>query len=162
MNQWQMILLKDFKMENREEALLEIVERIKLKKTELGLISFRRLPNRPSELEDLPCLFMLEGIDRIVKRASRDTLGYPATRVLEIPFEIVVNERSSFDVKVINQGLRRAIFQIRNSDPPEYSSRIAENTFIQENRTEGPTNYGLPDIESMRLIIDLTYIDGGL
>jgi hypothetical protein len=149
-------------MENRELGLNEMYERIKLARTELGLVSFRRIPTRPSELSDLPCVFMLEGVDRITKRSTRGGLGYPATRVMEVPFESVVNKRGSISVKTLNQGLRQAIFKIRGSDPAEYSSSIAENTFIQENRTEGPLSYGLPDIEVMRLVIDLTYIDGGL
>lgn len=149
-------------MENRELGLTEMYERIKAARTELGLVSFRRLPTRPSELSDLPCVFMLEGPDRIIKRSSRGSLGYPATRILEVTFESVVNKRDSVNVKILNQGIRQAIFKIRGSDPSVYSSSIAANTFIQEDRTEGPSSYGLPDIEVMRLIIDLTYIDGGL
>jgi hypothetical protein len=149
-------------VENRELGLNEMYERIKLAKTSLGLVSFFRTPTRPSELGDLPCLFMIEGPDRIIKKSSRDNLGYPATRVLEVSFDYVLNKRGPLNIKSLYVDLRRAIFKVRNSDPVEYSSIIASNVFISENRTEGPTGYGLPDIEAMRLVIDLTYIDGGL
>lgn len=149
-------------MEKRELGLTELFERVKADRTALGLVSFKKTPTRPSDLGDLPCVFMLEGPDRIIKRSKRDTLGYPAHRVMEVTFESVVNKRGSVPVKTLNTDLRRTLFKIRDSNPPEYSGIIADNVFIAENRTEGPSSYGLPDIEVMRLIIDLTYIDGGL
>lgn len=149
-------------MEKRELGLTEMYERVKADRVSLGLVSFRKTPTRPSQLGDLPCVFMLEGPDRIIQKSNRDTLGYPARRVMEVTFESVVNKRGSISVKNLNSELRRTIFKVRDSDPPIYSGVIDDNVFISENRTEGPTGYGLPDIEVMRLIIDLTYIDGGL
>lgn len=147
-------------MDNREEGLIEIYERIKAKRLELGLVSFKRTPTSPSELDDLPCVFMTEGIDPIRKHSNRNASGYPAQRVLEVELELVVNKTIT-PIKNLAMDLRKAVFTVKNSNPEEYSVRVAENVFIQENRTEGPIGYGLPDIEVMRLILNLNYIDGG-
>lgn len=149
-------------MDLRDVGLDEMYERVKADRLSLGLVSFRRIPTTPSDLGDLPCVFMLEGIDRIIQKSNRNTLGYPAKRLMEVPFEVFVNKKGSISVKTLTKSLRRTIFKIRDSNPPEYSGVIGDNVFISENRTEGPMSYGLPDIEGMRLVIDLTYIDGGL
>ncbi len=151
-------------MENRELGLLEIKERIKADRTALGLQSFKRTPTEPSQDSDLPCVFMLEGVDIIFKRASRNKLGYPAQRVLEVTIELVVNKINTPDIKALFLELRKTIFKVRNDDPEAeivYSSIIADDVFINENRTEGPIGYGLPDIKVMRLVLDLIYTDGG-
>jgi hypothetical protein len=104
---------------------------------------------------------MLEGTDTIIKRASRNNLGYPATRDLEVIIELVVNKKDTPDIKGLFVDLRKAVFTVIDSDPVMQTSIVADNVFIQENRTEGPIGYGLPDIEVMRLVLDLIYIDGG-
>lgn len=148
-------------MENRELGLLEIKARIKLDRVALGLTSFKRTPTRPSSDTDLPCVFMIEGIDTIFKRASRNKLGYPAQRSLEVAIELLVNKQATPDIKGLFLELRKTVFKVRDSNPAEYSPIIADNVFINENRTEGPVGYGLPDIKVMRLILDLIYTDGG-
>jgi hypothetical protein len=148
-------------MENRELGLLEIKERIKADRIALGLSSFKRTPTRPSNDDDTPCVFMLEGIDNIFKRASRNMLGYPAQRSVEVIIELVVNVRQTPDIKALFLELRKTVFKVRGSDPVEYSPIVADNVFINENRTEGPIGYGLPDIKVMRLVLDLIYTDGG-
>lgn len=148
-------------MENKELGLLEIKARIKADRAALGIASFKRTPTRPSTPDDLPCVFMLEGDDNIIKRASRNQLGYPSKRVLEVTIELVVNKVATPDIKGLLLELRKTVFKIRGTDPVEYSPRIAENVFINENRQEGPTGYGLPDINAMRLVLDLIYTDEG-
>jgi len=147
-------------MENRELGLLEVKARIKEDRVALGLTTFKRAPTRPATLEDLPCVFMLEGADNIFKRSSRGALGYPARRSLEVIIELVVNKTAT-DIKSVYRELRKSVFKVRGSDPVKYNPRVADDTFINENRTEGPIGYGLPDIKVMRLVLDLIYIDGG-
>ena len=147
-------------MENRELGLLEIKARIKADRTTLGLTSFKRTPTRPSAPKDTPCVFMLEGIDNIFKRASRNKTGYPAQRSLEVTIELVVNKKDT-DIKPLFLDLRKTVFKIIGSDPPVYNPIVADDVFINENRTEGPVGYGLPDIKVMRLVLDLIYTDGG-
>jgi hypothetical protein len=148
-------------MENREAGLLEIKARIKAKRTNLGIVSFKRTPTRPSGDDDLPCIFMLEGTDVIFKRASRNRLGYPAQRNLEVIIELVVNKIATPDIKSLYLNVRKTVFKVIDSDPPVYNSIVADNVFINENRTEGPMGYGLPDIQAMRLVLDLIYTDEG-
>lgn len=147
--------------DNREDGLVEIYNRIKDKRTEIGLTTFVRTPTKPITEKQCPCVFMLEGTDSIFKRSSRNTLGYPAHRSLEVTLELVASTKGTLDIKEIFPLLKRSVFQIRGTDPPQYNSVIAENLFFNENRTEGPISYGLPDIKVMRFVIDLIYIDGG-
>lgn len=149
--------------DNRETGLLEIYERIKADRVALGLQSFKRTPTEPSQFDDLPCVFMLEGPDNIFKRSSRGKLGYPAQRILELEIELVVNKVNTPNIKSLFYDLRRTVFKVRKDDEEiEYSPIIADDVFINENRQEGPIGYGLPDIKVMRLVLDLIYTDGGL
>lgn len=146
-------------MINRDEGLTEIYERIKANRTVLGIKTFKRMPTTPVKDEQLPCIFMMEGVDNIVQHSTRNKTGYPAKRVLELRLELVTNR--STDIKQLYLDLRRTIFTVRDSNPVLYNPVIAKNTFISENRTEGPNGYGLPDILSMSLVLDLVYTDNG-
>ncbi len=144
-------------MINREEGLIEIYERIKVNRKDMGIVTFKRTPTTPVKNEDLPCIFMIEGVDNIFDRSSRGTTGYPAKRILEVTLELVTD--GDTNIRQLYSDLRRAVFSTIGSDPVVYDSVIAKNTFINENRTEGPIGYGLPDILSMSLVLDLVYVD---
>lgn len=145
-------------MINRENGLLEIYNRIKDNRVAIGIKSFKRTPTEPITDSDMTCVFMLEGTDNILKHATRSTTGYPVKRVLEVTLEIVATKQT--DIKDVYQKLRNTVFTSRETGLP--NSIIADNTFINENRTEGPTGYGLPDVLGMSLIVDLVYVDKGL
>ena len=147
-------------MEQREVGLLQIFERIKAEKTVIGLTTFKRTPTVPVQEKDLPCVFLIEGVDRITKPNSRSPHGYPARRVLEVTVELIVDKKT--EIKAMYKKLRSAVFKKLNSNPPVYDPILEDEVFIVENRTEGPTGYGLPDIKGMRLVLDLIYTDGGL
>jgi hypothetical protein len=147
-------------MINREEALVQIYDRIKENRTILGLKSFKRTPTEPIIQADLPCIFMHEENDIIISHSARGGSGYPAKRVLEVVLELVVDKNT--DIKLLYRNVRDVVFTVIGSDPKEYSAIVATNAFINENRTEGPTGYGLPDILGMRLVLDLVYTDNGL
>ena len=152
-------------MENRELGLQELYERVKADRTILGLESFKRTPTNPSQFEDLPCVFMLEGVDSIIKPASRGKLVYPAHRALEVTIELVISKIATPDIMGLFLKLRKTVFKVRNENPDaevEYNPILAPDACIYENRTEGPIGYGLPDIKVMRLVLDLIYTDGGL
>lgn len=147
-------------MNNREDALIEIYNRIKDKRLDLGLVSFKRTPTEPIDEPDLPCVFMLEGIDKIIDYSSRSNIGYPVKRSLEITIELVTTK--SVDIKTKMRELRKIIFAERETDPFIYNPRLLPEGrvgFIQESRTEGPTGYGLKDILGMNLVLDLVYSD---
>ncbi len=140
-------------MDRREEGLLEIISRIKAAKDadSLAVTSFKRNPTSPVNVDDLPCIFMLEGEDPIVKRASRDMLGYPAERELEVTLELITT--ADIDIKSLKKNLRIAVLKD--------GAIVAPNTFIREVRTEGPTGYGLPDVLGIRFVLSMRYIDAG-
>ena len=148
-------------MDNREVGLVEIYNRIKAEREALGLVAFKRTPTRPSQIDQCPCVFMIEGIDSIVKYSARNTLGYPCTRVLDVSLELVVDKRATPNIKSLMREVRKSVFKEIGSNPPVYSGIFADNLFINENRMEGPIGYGLPDIKVMKFVLDLTYIDGG-
>jgi len=147
-------------MINRELGLVEIYERIKSRRVTIGVKSFKRNPTNPIQESDMPCIFMLEEVDSVVKQTSRANTGYPVRRVLEVVLELVTTK--STDIKTMYRTMRRSVFATIGSDPLLYNARITENVFIAENRTEGPLSYGLPDILAMRLVLDLVYTDDGL
>ena len=147
-------------MDNREDALLEIYERIKAKRTSLGLTSFKRTPTEPIVAKDMPCVFMLEGPDNIIEYSARDSMGYPVRRTLEVTLELVTSKDVNIKTKL--RDLRKAVFAERDTDPFVYNPRLVpkgQTGFIQENRTEGPSGYGLQDIIGMSIVFDLIYTD---
>lgn len=149
-------------MENKELGLLQIKARIAADKTDLGITSFKRTPTEPASMKNLPCIFMLEGTDLIIKKSARGKMGYPCQRLLEVVIELVINnKKTTEDIKVLFKKVRETIFKEIGSNPAVYNPVIADNVFINENRQEGPTGYGLPDIEAMRLVLDLIYTDEG-
>ena len=140
--------------DNREIGLLAIYNRIKAAKDAdaLVVLSFKRSPTVPVNEAALPCIFMIEGVDDIVKPATRNPLGYPAYRDLEVTLEIISN--AATDVKQLYRDVRLAVFKD--------GSTVTKNTFIREIRTEGPTGYGLPNVLGMRLVLILSYMDEGI
>lgn len=151
-------------MINRENGLTEIYERIKVRRTDLGLKTFKRTPTTPVREEMLPCVFMAEDVDNVIEHSKRNKTGYPARRVLEVALEIIAPRDA--DVKQLYFNVRRAVFMnkeavFEENDPKSFTPVLAENVFINENRTEGPTGYGLPDVIGMRLVLDLVYTDKG-
>lgn len=146
--------------DNREDSLSELFERIKLNRVDLGLKTFKKTPTRPIGEEDLPCILQLEGTDSIINHSSKNNSGYPVKRVLEVTLEIITTKDT--DIKETLRNLRRIVFTERGTDPPVYNSRLVPDNrtgFISENRTEGPTGYGLPNVLGMSLVLDLVYTD---
>ncbi len=147
-------------MNNREDSLQEIYERIKANRVELGITTFKWSPTEPISADDMPCCIMLEGIDNVVAHGSKDSAGYPLRRALEVKLELITT--SVVDIKTLLRDLRRIVFTERDSDPSIYNARLVSKGrtgFINENRTEGPTGYGLPDVLGMSLVLDLVYTD---
>jgi hypothetical protein len=150
-------------VENRELGLVEIFERVKAKKDDLGLVSFKRTPTSPIDPNKLPAVLMFENIDLIVKKSSRHKLGYPARRKLEVILEIIVNTKNtSIDMKTLFRQLRLVVFTNRDEENPQLDPNVADGVFLDENRTEGPIGYGLPDVIGTKLVLDLFYTDNGL
>lgn len=147
-------------MDNREEGLVEIHERFKAKKDDIGLVAFRRNPTQPLDPNQLPVGIMLEDVDTVVKASSKTSFGYPARRVLEVNLELICNEKHH-DIKSVYKEFRKAVFMDRGMFE-KVNVKVADNTFISENRCEGPYPYGVPNLLGMRLILNLIYTDKGV
>ena len=138
-------------MENREAGLQVLYNRIKDERRSLGIKTFRRTPSKPVEEKHLVCVFMSEGIDRITKPNSRNWLGYPARRELEVIFELVA--LSDYDIRDLYTKFRRVAL----SDPI-----LVEDCIVRESRTIGPQGYSLPNVIGLQLILSMAYTDNGI
>jgi hypothetical protein len=98
---------------------------------------------------------MSEGRDNIIEHSKRNKTGYPARRVLEVDLTLIVAKGT--DIKTLYNQVRKVVFTERVNGT--INPILAENIFINENRTEGPTGYGLPDVVGMVLTLDLVYTD---
>lgn len=157
-------------MNKKEDALVVIRDRIAFVKDSVGLDTFIRNPSKPADSDDMPCIFMIEGVDNITDIVSRTAIPYPCRRTAEVVIELIVQSEEAdgtpTDIKQKYRVVRKAIFTDHNTgkpsihpleDAPEGKHRV----FIRENRTEGPLGYGLPDVLGMRLVLDLYYTDNG-
>ena len=146
-------------MKEREDALLEIYARLKAKHVVMGVKTFKRTPTEGIKQENLPCIFMLEETDTVIEHSKRHASGYPCKRVLEVVLELAVGKET--DIKSLYRSVRQTAFSEKDSEPPVFNPKVTSKSFINENRTEGPTGYGLPDVVGMRLVLDLVYMDYG-
>jgi len=138
-------------MQQREAALGVIYQRVKAQREALGLQSFIRTPTLPIDQSKLPCIYMDEGVDEVGEISSRYPAGYPSRRKMEVILEMVVSK--GYDIKQLYRNVRNVVFT--------GGVNVADDSFIREIRTEGPTGYGLPDVIGMRLVLALFYTDDG-
>ena len=147
-------------MIRREEALTELYERLRDNYQDIGLKTYRRNPTKALNDDQFPYIIMDEGVDQVIDKSKRGRTGHQQRRVLEVIFEIGINN-STEDIKTMFLEVRKALFAQRGTSLQKYNNVLAENTFIEENRTEGPTGVDIPDILVMRLVLDLIYTDNG-
>jgi len=132
----------------RINSLNEIESRIILHKDDIGLTTFRRYPNRLARESEVPCLFMFEGPDKVIKKSTKSNLGYPKRRNLESILELIDYTNVIFP-KIIS--LRDYILG--------EDSRLTDDSFIDESYIEGPIGYGIDNIVVCRIIFTITYKD---
>lgn len=137
-------------MNKRDLAITALFNRIKAAKTTLGLVCCKVTPTKSLESYSLPAVFLVEGVDRLLTTASRNPLGYPATREVEIICELVFPK--SINIRQKYRDVRNVVLS---------SHILVEDTSVKEIRAEGPTGYGLPDVVGMRLVLGLIYPDDG-
>lgn len=149
-------------MDERDQALAEIKERLRSRKDLIGINYLKEVPSGELDPNKVPAVLIIEGSDSILKSSGRSSSGYPAKRVLEVTFECIVNSKT-ISARTFCKEIRKAVFYDRYVEGVEdrINTKIVDNVFIAENKTEGPFGYGLPNINGMRLIIDLVYNDNG-
>ena len=138
-------------MENREAGLQVLYNRIKDERTSLGIKTFRRTPSTPVEEKHLLCVFMSEGIDRIAQPSTRNWLGYPARRELEIIFEMIAVD--TFDIRDFFTRFRTVVLS---------SATLTSDCIVREVRALGPQGYGMPNVIGLQLILSMSYTDNGI
>lgn len=146
-------------MKKRVLAVAEIKKRIKDARTALGVTSFHYNPQRGLIGSDLRAVCLTEGIDDIIKRSSRDPRGFPLHRGVELIVDIVDNVTPTSDICKVCIDVREVIMD--TIYPVTVDGVVDPTTFLSELRIEGPFGYGIPDVEGIRLILYLNYIDPG-
>lgn len=145
-------------IDEREQAILEIIARLTDNRVEIGLATLKRVPLlNPIDSKDYPCLLLIENEDKIEKKSSSGICGYPMRRQLELVLELVA--RHGVDVKAMMRLIRRAIVTgttVTGSPPLPVPNSDA---FILESYIAGPTNFNIPDTIGMQLAFSLHYKD---
>lgn len=151
-------------MNLRDKSLTKIYERIKRDRIELGIKSIVWNKNTTVEKDNIPVIFMIESKDIIKKHDSRNKIGYPARRELEIEIAIAAKDKES--LWDIYQKTRRAIFCTREDSIESITwvpnNLVEKNSFIVETRTNEPVTYKDPVAIGISLIINLSYVDYGI
>ena len=139
-------------MIEREQGLLEIRNRLKSLMQSYPLKYFKRSPTRTITQDDVPALLILEGEDIIIKRSSKNYLGYPLQRALEIIVEIWDFTEDS-DVKQLREEVLKEAL--------ENNGILAEGIIVREKKTIGPFNLNVPDVLAMQIVFEMVYRDDG-
>lgn len=143
----------------REIGITELIARLKERKEELGLVSFLETPSGEVDPEKLPAVALHEGVDAIEKYSNRTASGYPAKRSLVVVFECLVDVRN-VGIRSFCKDVRRALFLDRTTN--QINIFLAPEVYIKEVEMEGPIGYGLPNLNGMKLTLNLYYTDEGI
>ena len=149
-------------MKKRVLALAEIKKRIKDQRTTLagGVKSFHTNVQRALREDELPAICLSEGVDEITKRAARNKRGLPCERSVELVVDLVDFTNTGRDIRKSIIDIREVILEdihpvLEANGTPDFS------TSLSELRIEGPFGYGLQDVEGIRLVLGLNYVDNG-
>lgn len=154
-------------LDYRELGLTVIKQRLIDDKEYLQLKTIKRNSNDPISKVPMNAIFIFEGRDTITEHASKNFLGYPAKRMLEIDIEIITkNDRDGKSIKDLYQKVRRTVLCDRVVNIDESITYIpnpilADNTAVRELRTLGAGLYDIPELIGMKLVLGLYYIDYG-
>ena len=148
-------------MNKLELAKQEIFNRLKAAKDEIGLKSFKETPTEQGKVEEIPLCNMLYGLDTIEKRSSRSASptrkGAGDKRSCEVILELIAFKKDggSYPLyKAVRKVVLADIFPVKdvNGNPDQ-------ETYMLEDRTEGPVGYGLPGVDAMIFVIKVMYTD---
>ena len=147
----------------RELGISNIKQRLIDNKDNLSLKTLKRNSNDLVDKSSVNAIYIFEGRDNIVEHNSRNFLGYPARRMLELEIEIVAkNDRDGKAIKDLYQKTRLAILCDKDNDNYTPNSTVADGVIIRELRTDGPHLYEIPELIGMRIVIGLYYTDYGV
>lgn len=138
-------------MENRELGMAEVEKRCRPLYISLSLKNVLRVPSRAIDEKDVPCILIMESDDNIVHRSGRDFIGYPCKR----EFDVVVEcwDFATGDVSNICEQVRKVILVNKGN--------LLTGVIINEKKTIGPFNLGVPNILGKRVVFTMIYKDNG-
>lgn len=141
--------------DDRELGVVEVYNRLKPLFASYPLKRLDRTPADAADVDDMPCVFILEGEDPIVKYSSRDFTGYPCKRVLQLMVEAweTADSGDSVAVKLLCKAVREVVLA--------KGGILLTGVVIRESKTMGPFNLGVPGTVGMRIYFEMVYKDQG-
>ncbi len=141
--------------DDRELGVVEVYDRLTPMLESYPLKRLDRTPADSAEKDDMPCIFVIEGEDPIIKYSSRSNLGYPCYRKLQLIVEVweLASSGDNAVVKLLTNEARKAILANEGV--------LLKGVVIRESKVIGPFNLGVPNTVGMRLFFDLPYKDEG-
>lgn len=138
-------------MQDKIDGIQAIYQRIADAKDGIGLKTFRWThESTVIKSENLPCVFVGNGPDNIIKYNDRHYQGYPARRLAQVYIELVT--KASDDINAMYSLLRQVILS---------DIKVSKTGIIRELKSIGVQNYNMPDIKAITLVLGLNYIDSG-
>jgi len=118
---------------------------------------FELTPVEQVGVNQMPCILLLEGEDKIVNRSKRDFLGYPLTRSFELHTEVWIPYQDNMRRNLLSfyQSVRQCVLK--------QSGKLDQNgSFVRERNVLGP--YSEPNKGSlgMRILLEIIYKDNNL
>jgi len=148
----------------REVALQTLFDRLLRDRNDLNLKALKWNSNDPISKDMVPSIYMYEELDEITARKSRDSLGYPVARRLEVELEIVTtNDKHSKAVKDLYLLVRRTVFCEKNlTGAYTINPVLAPGSTVRELRAKGPGLYDVPELVGIKMVLEIQYIDNGI
>lgn len=141
--------------DDRELGVVEVHNRLKPLFTTYPLVRLDRTPADSAEKDDMPCIFLIEGEDSIVKRSSRNFVGYPCHRLLQVIVEVWVLGKSG------NAAVVRPLYNEARKAILATDGVLLSGVVIREGKAIGPFNLGVPGTVGMRVFFNMGYQDLG-
>jgi hypothetical protein len=129
----------------RLEILNAIEDILRDNASSLGFETFVHYPTSQAREEDLPCLFLFEGTDEVIKSSSRGPITIPITRRLEIIFDILDIPKNAYNRALT---VRDTLFINGQGVIP---------SLLTEKQMDGPYGSGVPGIVVCRLTLSTIY-----
>lgn len=136
----------------RELIGVEIEKRLSPLFSSYPLNYFMRNPDETVIKTHMPCVLIMEGEDSIKSYSQRTYAGYPCKR----DFEVFVEVWDLKDGDVRDLKKQSLALALGNA-----SGVLLNNVTVREKKTIGPFNFGLPGVEGMRIILEISYKDNG-
>ena len=148
-------------MDDRDAGIVEIMKRATVlteASADPRVVILDLNPEYRIKSKHMPAVLLFELDDKIVERSSRDFIGYPARRRLELVFELWVHDETP---KVAKEKLRK-LYQGSRIAVLADGGRLSGKCAIREESMFGPYYPGVPGVLGIGVTCHMIYTDVGL